>query len=537
MPKPKSIDIDTARKQLADDSRTDPFVPTARWYPSRDDRVLRLMVLAKQCAAHRDDGDEWALLEGRAWLEVGHTDGGRSCKKAISALESMREPTIDSLRWRAHAGAMGALAGNAKGAWEKTAALYRDVLARAPDDASANLMIAECARRHVQYSLAGTSKMAKVGVPLLEEALRHLAVPVLRDQPLADSERGLVFALMGRHGESVDALQRADAALAASTDLPNVWYEARMVLMRGLVAADRADDAVALVRSASVDHDSLRYQLGLRLVQAQRWAPLTRLYEGELALRADELRYLAIALNHQQRFTDSVAAIERWRRENDTDDANDPHVLHTLAIAKHGLGEHDAAKSLLREAYTRGATPAAADAKSWYGEQLDNPASVVTATPLPAASHGGKGESTIDKSGPYWRGKSHEDLHEYLTLLTADDEDPATDIVRAVCACGGTVFSLRCANDQRAAERKCLDCKKRHLIGDSEKRWEATRPAPVKCGCGGKDYDVVVAFAIPSQMGGNAITIGERCVACGVLASCARWNIADTTKDALLKSV
>lgn len=142
----------------------------------------------------------------------------------------------------------------------------------------------------------------------------------------------------------------------------------------------------------------------------------------------------------------------------------------------------------------------------------------------------------IDKSGRFWKGASHEDLREYLPLVTTDDEEKVTDLARAVCTCGGAVFSIRRVLEN-SVERKCLKCKKTHLIADSEKRFETSRPRPLKCSCGGKAYDIVVAFAIPSSIHGNAIWVGTRCVACAQLSTAGQWRIEGMSKDELLKSV
>lgn len=294
MAKPEILDIDTARKQIEADSRTDSFLPTVRCYTSRDD-VLRLTELAERAGAQRDQGDEWAMIEGLAWIEVAHADEGRSSKKALAAFEAMRDPTLDSLRWRAHASAIGALVGNAKHAWEQAAELYREVLAKAPDDPSASLMFAESTRRHVKHSFLDSPQWAKVAVPALEEALSVLATPTLLGNPLGDRERGLILALLGRHSDSLEPLRVADAALASIEDVTDAWSEARTALVVALAAAGRVDEAIALVHAASVDRSALRYELALALTKSEQRQAIQRLYAGETDVSEHESRLVEAA--------------------------------------------------------------------------------------------------------------------------------------------------------------------------------------------------------------------------------------------------
>jgi hypothetical protein len=131
---------------------------------------------------------------------------------------------------------------------------------------------------------------------------------------------------------------------------------------------------------------------------------------------------------------------------------------------------------------------------------------------------------TIDRSGTFWTGSERADIAEYLRALTADSY-PADRVIHATCACGNARFRLSVDADEGCAQRTCTSCKQKHLICDSAESWADASAKPVKCPCGGKEFDVAVAFSHRDDGSLRWITVGERCTACGVLGAAVDWKI------------
>lgn len=131
----------------------------------------------------------------------------------------------------------------------------------------------------------------------------------------------------------------------------------------------------------------------------------------------------------------------------------------------------------------------------------------------------------IDKSGTWWRGSTPADLHEYLVAFTAESH-PADEIRDCVCSgCGGRVFGLRGDGAEGCGRRTCRRCRRKEYIADSADIWSTARPRTCSCPCGSKDFNLAVAFALRSTGDVRWVTVGERCVACGILGSFVDWSI------------
>jgi hypothetical protein len=131
----------------------------------------------------------------------------------------------------------------------------------------------------------------------------------------------------------------------------------------------------------------------------------------------------------------------------------------------------------------------------------------------------------IDKSGTWWRGEDLADLHAYLIAFTAEGH-PADEIRDCVCgSCGGRVFRLRGDGAEGCGRRTCRDCGQKEFIADSADVWAHARPRTCSCPCGRKDFNLAVAFALRASGDVRWVTVGERCVACGVLGSFVDWSI------------
>ena len=131
----------------------------------------------------------------------------------------------------------------------------------------------------------------------------------------------------------------------------------------------------------------------------------------------------------------------------------------------------------------------------------------------------------IDESGRWWRGESVDDLVEYLELYTAEGH-PATDIRECVCgSCGGRVFGLRTDREEGCARRTCRACGTKSFLADSDEYWADAHPTTCRCPCEGVDFNVAVGFAFHTDGDVRWVTVGQRCVSCGVLGSSVDWKI------------
>jgi len=132
---------------------------------------------------------------------------------------------------------------------------------------------------------------------------------------------------------------------------------------------------------------------------------------------------------------------------------------------------------------------------------------------------------TIDKSGSWWKGTEFADVAEYLREYTADAY-PADEVVQSVCSCGHTVFQVEGDRDEGCARRTCAACGVEAFIGDSDEYWADAEPVKLVCvGCRGLVFEVGVAFSKREDGDVRWITIGERCVRCGILGSFVDWKI------------
>lgn len=66
--------------------------------------------------------------------------------------------------------------------------------------------------------------------------------------------------------------------------------------------------------------------------------------------------------------------------------------------------------------------------------------------------------------------------------------------------------------------------------------WEDAEPRTVRCLCGHGVFEVGVGFSLRADREVRWVTVGERCVRCGVLGSCADWKIDYSPSRHLLDS-
>jgi hypothetical protein len=139
----------------------------------------------------------------------------------------------------------------------------------------------------------------------------------------------------------------------------------------------------------------------------------------------------------------------------------------------------------------------------------------------------------IDTSGRWWKGEAYDDLVEYLRLLTQDSY-PIERVLEPRCDCGGQVFRLHRDAEEGAARRTCVACGTKAFIGDSGESWADAKPRLVKCPCGKAEYQVGVGFALRTDGNVRWITVGQRCVACGILGAAVDWKIDYAPTEHLL---
>jgi hypothetical protein len=131
----------------------------------------------------------------------------------------------------------------------------------------------------------------------------------------------------------------------------------------------------------------------------------------------------------------------------------------------------------------------------------------------------------IDKSGTWWKGENLDDLRGFVIEFTSRSYR-ADEIRQSVCkGCGGTLFGLKVDDDEGCAERCCRGCGEREFIADSEEYWEDATPGDAACPCGAEDFQVAVGFSLIESGEVSWISVGCRCVACGVLGVYVDWKV------------
>lgn len=133
--------------------------------------------------------------------------------------------------------------------------------------------------------------------------------------------------------------------------------------------------------------------------------------------------------------------------------------------------------------------------------------------------------AVIDRNGGVWRGDSFDDLRTYLVAYAAATSCPAGPIVEAVCACGTRAFELRLDDDEGCAQRRCTACAAETFIADSAEYWDDAAPGDAQCPCGGEIFQVGIAFSLTDEGEVRWVSVGGRCVACGLLGTYVDWKI------------
>jgi ribosomal protein S27AE len=142
----------------------------------------------------------------------------------------------------------------------------------------------------------------------------------------------------------------------------------------------------------------------------------------------------------------------------------------------------------------------------------------------------------INRTGQWCTGEDFGDLAEYLRVVTAEGY-PADRILESVCSCGGTTHCLRVDSLESVAQRTCVTCGASAFIADSEEEWSEAQPERWQCVCGNDTAEVGVGFSLRSNGEVRWVTVGQRCVSCGVLGAVVDWKISYGPSAHLLDQV
>ena len=141
----------------------------------------------------------------------------------------------------------------------------------------------------------------------------------------------------------------------------------------------------------------------------------------------------------------------------------------------------------------------------------------------------------LQGSDQSWTGESFADLRVFLYLYTSTNY-PAGPIPACTCNCGGQAFSLQFDDEAGAAQRHCLACGSDVLLADSWDRWDDADPCAAECSCGSETFELGVAFSLREDGDIRLVTVGGRCLVCGMLGVYVDWNVDYSPTDHLLTS-
>jgi len=130
----------------------------------------------------------------------------------------------------------------------------------------------------------------------------------------------------------------------------------------------------------------------------------------------------------------------------------------------------------------------------------------------------------INRDGGWWRGTIASDIEAYLREFTAQIR-PASLFIHARCTCGSPRFKVEADDGKNAARRTCMSCGGERLMLDSGRRWGQGHPQGCRCPCGGEVFEVAAGFTHRADRSVQRVTLGMRCVSCGMLGVYADWDV------------
>jgi len=130
-----------------------------------------------------------------------------------------------------------------------------------------------------------------------------------------------------------------------------------------------------------------------------------------------------------------------------------------------------------------------------------------------------------NRADQFSNGEDWADLIEYLGQYMAGSY-PIGRILRMISSCGSSIFRIEVNRESDWARVTCVTCGESRFIADSEEQWgEDPTSEPVLCPCGDEKFEVVVGFSLRRDGELRWISVGCRCVACGILGVCIEWKI------------
>jgi hypothetical protein len=138
--------------------------------------------------------------------------------------------------------------------------------------------------------------------------------------------------------------------------------------------------------------------------------------------------------------------------------------------------------------------------------------------------HSGRaGAMAIDTSGKWWKGTEFADIAGYLRELQPGGY-PVDDVIQAQCQCGSSRFTLDVDQDEELAQTTCTSCGHEAFVSDSGDHWSEASPRRLDCPSGHTEHELGLGRCIRDRAWVRWMSLGARCVSCGVLSSPLDWK-------------
>lgn len=142
----------------------------------------------------------------------------------------------------------------------------------------------------------------------------------------------------------------------------------------------------------------------------------------------------------------------------------------------------------------------------------------------------------LDTGGRWWTGTEFGDIELYLKALQPGGY--AVDkVVQAKCACGSTTFRLSFDQTEELAQTTCTACGKEAFVADSGEHWSSASPRSLKCPKRHTDHEIGLGLCLREGVWVRWMSVGTRCVRCGILASPIDWKSDLDINDPLAASI
>jgi hypothetical protein len=135
-------------------------------------------------------------------------------------------------------------------------------------------------------------------------------------------------------------------------------------------------------------------------------------------------------------------------------------------------------------------------------------------------------------------GETFADLVARVRAYSEANGTPATEVLQSTCdGCGGTALHLHVDDDEGVAGRLCDRCGTTAFLADSDEYWDEAEPAGAACPCGHEEFEVAVGFSRHDDGEIRWVTVGGRCLRCGIVGVYADWKIDYSPTGHLLEAV